>query len=499
MEKVFLLQIAQTSRGDVEAYQDIRAKLDAVTGRINGAYATVDWSPIRYVNRSYGRDALAGLYRAAKVGLVTPLRDGMNLVGKEYVAAQNPDDPGVLVLSRFAGAALQMGEALIVNPYSREDVADAIARGLDMPRAERVRRWESPVPRRADPGRRLVARRLRGRPARPAANAGGCLSAPLWPERSGRRAVDARRRTARAPSPGESGGRVTAELGRPSATRRIYYLHAPLVGSLEGYDGHFKRAEALGFDTVLVSPIFQPGGDGDVFLTADHARTHPALGGGDAVEALSALSNRAGAYGLQLHMDLALHRLATTHILVQASPHAFTITAGAAADPRHPAALVDEARPRLDTPDGAELVLAFAEQALSQWAAAGLQGVRVLHPHAAPAEFWRRLIAKVREAGVGLSFMAETQAAPREAVLALAGCGFDALTSSLPWWDGRARWFVEEHEALRTVAPLIAEVETPFGPRLCASQRRRRRPGAGLWAKAEACGGDRRGASPADR
>ena len=143
VEKVFLLQIAQTSRGDVEAYQDIRAKLDAVTGRINGAYATVDWSPIRYVNRSYGRDALAGLYRAAKVGLVTPLRDGMNLVGKEYVAAQNPDDPGVLVLSRFAGAALQMGEALIVNPYSREDVADAIARGLDMPKAERIRRWEA--------------------------------------------------------------------------------------------------------------------------------------------------------------------------------------------------------------------------------------------------------------------------------------------------------------------------------------------------------------------
>ncbi len=143
VEKVFLLQIAQTSRGDVEAYQDIRAKLDAVTGRINGAYATVDWSPIRYVNRSYGRDALAGLYRAAKVGLVTPLRDGMNLVGKEYIAAQNPDDPGVLVLSRFAGAATQMGEALIVNPYSREDVADAIARGLDMPRTERIRRWES--------------------------------------------------------------------------------------------------------------------------------------------------------------------------------------------------------------------------------------------------------------------------------------------------------------------------------------------------------------------
>ena len=143
VENAFLLQIGQTSRGDVEAYQDIRARLDSVSGRINGAYATVDWTPIRYVNRSYARDALAGLYRAAKVGLVTPLRDGMNLVAKEYVAAQAPDDPGVLVLSRFAGAALQMEDALIVNPFSREDVADAIARALAMPKPERVRRWEA--------------------------------------------------------------------------------------------------------------------------------------------------------------------------------------------------------------------------------------------------------------------------------------------------------------------------------------------------------------------
>ncbi|WP_333586825.1 alpha,alpha-trehalose-phosphate synthase (UDP-forming) [Phenylobacterium sp.] len=141
-EKVFLLQIATPSREDVEAYQEIRGRLDGVSGRINGAFATVDWVPIRYVNRSYRRDQLAGIYRAAKVGLVTPLRDGMNLVAKEYVAAQDPADPGVLILSRFAGAAEQMGEALIVNPFSREDVSDAIARGLAMPLNERRRRWE---------------------------------------------------------------------------------------------------------------------------------------------------------------------------------------------------------------------------------------------------------------------------------------------------------------------------------------------------------------------
>lgn len=141
-ERVFLLQIATPSRNEVPAYQEIRARLDSVSGRINGAYATVDWVPIRYVNRIYRRDELAGIYRAADVGLVTPLRDGMNLVAKEYVAAQDPADPGVLILSQFAGAAEQMGEALIVNPFSREEVSDAIRRGLAMPLAERRRRWE---------------------------------------------------------------------------------------------------------------------------------------------------------------------------------------------------------------------------------------------------------------------------------------------------------------------------------------------------------------------
>ena len=144
-ERVFLLQIATPSRNEVVAYQEIRARLDAESGRINGAYATVDWVPIRYVNRTYRRDELAGMYRAADIGLVTPLRDGMNLVAKEYVAAQDPEDPGVLVLSQFAGAAEQMAEALIVNPFSREEVSDAIRRGLAMPLAERKRRWETLV------------------------------------------------------------------------------------------------------------------------------------------------------------------------------------------------------------------------------------------------------------------------------------------------------------------------------------------------------------------
>jgi trehalose 6-phosphate synthase len=141
--EVVLLQIAPPSRGTVDSYQRIRNALEGLAGKINGAHAALDWVPIRYVNQSYPREVLAGVYRASRIGLVTPLRDGMNLVAKEYIAAQDPDDPGVLVLSRFAGAAEQMTEALLINPHSAEEMADAIGRALRMPRDERIRRWRS--------------------------------------------------------------------------------------------------------------------------------------------------------------------------------------------------------------------------------------------------------------------------------------------------------------------------------------------------------------------
>ena len=142
-ESVFLLQIAPPSRGTVESYQRIRAELEGLSGRINGAHASLDWVPIRYVNQGYSREVLAGVYRAARIGLVTPLRDGMNLVAKEFIAAQDPDDPGVLILSRFAGAAVQLKDALLVNPYSAEEMADAIRTALAMSREERSRRWRA--------------------------------------------------------------------------------------------------------------------------------------------------------------------------------------------------------------------------------------------------------------------------------------------------------------------------------------------------------------------
>ncbi|WGW05520.1 alpha,alpha-trehalose-phosphate synthase (UDP-forming) [Tropicibacter oceani] len=147
--KATLLQIAPPSREDVEAYQDMREALDLTAGNINGEYGEIDWTPIRYIRRPVPRDDLAGLYRRAAAGLVTPLADGMNLVAKEYVAAQDPDDPGVLILSHFAGAAEQMGAALIINPYDAGEMAQALSQALTMPLDERKARhaalWRSVV------------------------------------------------------------------------------------------------------------------------------------------------------------------------------------------------------------------------------------------------------------------------------------------------------------------------------------------------------------------
>lgn len=137
---VTFMQIAPPSREDVEAYAEIREELERLTGSINGEFGNFDWTPLRYIHRSIPRDTLAALFRGSKVGLVTPLRDGMNLVAKEYIAAQNEEDPGVLILSSFAGAAAELKEALIVNPYNGDEVATALQKAIKMPLAERRER-----------------------------------------------------------------------------------------------------------------------------------------------------------------------------------------------------------------------------------------------------------------------------------------------------------------------------------------------------------------------
>jgi trehalose 6-phosphate synthase len=142
-QSLVYIQIAPPTRTGVRAYDDIRAELEQTSGRINGRFAEPDWVPIRYLNKGFSRTTLAGFFRKAAVGLVTPIRDGMNLVAKEYVASQDRRDPGVLVLSSLAGAARELTEAVIVNPYDVDDVADGISIALSMSRDERRERHEA--------------------------------------------------------------------------------------------------------------------------------------------------------------------------------------------------------------------------------------------------------------------------------------------------------------------------------------------------------------------
>jgi len=141
--RVSFLQIAPPTREEVPEYGELRERLEREAGATNGRYAHPHWVPIRYVNRSFQQATLSGFFRSADVALVTPLRDGMNLVAKEYVAAQAPEDPGVLVLSRFAGAADELAEAIIINPLDPVDIVESLQAALTMPLPERRRRWQA--------------------------------------------------------------------------------------------------------------------------------------------------------------------------------------------------------------------------------------------------------------------------------------------------------------------------------------------------------------------
>jgi alpha,alpha-trehalose-phosphate synthase [UDP-forming]/trehalose-phosphatase len=138
--KVTFVQVSVPTRSEVPEYAELRSRVEALVGRINGAYGEADWTPVRYLYRSYDQATLARLYRIATVCMVTPLRDGMNLVAKEFVASQDPENPGVLVLSKFCGAAERMTLSQLVNPYHTDGVATDLDAALRMPLEDRVPR-----------------------------------------------------------------------------------------------------------------------------------------------------------------------------------------------------------------------------------------------------------------------------------------------------------------------------------------------------------------------
>ena len=143
--EVVFLQVAPPSRSDVPEYVEIRNQLEQASGHINGRFADYDWVPLRYLNRGFDRQTVLGFLSIGQVGLVTPLRDGMNLVAKEFVASQEPEDPGMLVLSTLAGAAQELDAAVLVNPYDIGEVSEGLQRALAMTQGERRERWQQMI------------------------------------------------------------------------------------------------------------------------------------------------------------------------------------------------------------------------------------------------------------------------------------------------------------------------------------------------------------------
>ncbi len=143
--RLVYMQFAPPTRTGVRAYREIREELEQLAGHINGRFAEPDWIPIRYLNRGFSRNMLMGLMRSSAIGLVTPLRDGMNLVAKEYVAAQDPKSPGALVLSTLAGAAAELDAAVLVNPFDSEGIAEGIQQAANMPVDERRERYQAMI------------------------------------------------------------------------------------------------------------------------------------------------------------------------------------------------------------------------------------------------------------------------------------------------------------------------------------------------------------------
>ena len=249
---------------------------------------------------------------------------------------------------------------------------------------------------------------------------------------------------------------------------KIYYFHPLLAGPRVSWVRHLRRYQDLGFDHVLTAPLFAPGRDGDVFLTGDHDKVHPALDqmlAADEVVAELAVACRQ--CGLRLLIDIVVGRVASDATLTKSSPNWFhpKLTNGRV-DPRSPLPQADAAYVRFDEPPIAEEVADWWIARLLRLTQAGVTGFRCTEPNLVPPAVWRQLIAAVTREYPDCRFLAWTPGLKWEDAAALRGVGFAGAFSSLPWWDGRASWFVEEHELLRGIGSVIACVEAPFESRL---------------------------------
>jgi starch synthase (maltosyl-transferring) len=245
---------------------------------------------------------------------------------------------------------------------------------------------------------------------------------------------------------------------------KIYHLHPLVAGTLSEWSGHFARCRAMGFNTVCVAPPFMPGASGDIFITADHETLHPALGwAGPADAGIAEVAGAAAGQGLALWLDLAIDRVAIDASVRQRQERWFTTGGcGALPSPRRTPYRLDVAYARLEQTETAQAMAAWWLDRLGRLVEAGIAGFRCLEPDRVPPPLWRQIIGSVRARAPACRFLAWTPDVERAALPRLEGVGFDRVCSSLAWWDGRASWLVEEHEALRRIAPAIASPEPSF-------------------------------------
>ena len=256
---------------------------------------------------------------------------------------------------------------------------------------------------------------------------------------------------------------------RPHFAPKIYYFHPLLAGPIEDWSDHLRRVGAMGFDTVLSAPLFAPDDAGDLFLTADHERPHPSLSATLALDDLvSDFAQICKRNGLQLFLDIVLGRVAIDSSIARSAPTWFHPVAptGRGIDPRSTLRGGDAAYGRFDEPTVAKELAGWWAERLIRVARAGVTGFGCEDPHLVPPEVWRYFIALVRQKIPECRFLAWTPGLDWLDIASLRGVGFDAAFSSVAWWDGRASWFVEEHELLRGFGSVIGCPEAPFGPRL---------------------------------
>ncbi len=258
------------------------------------------------------------------------------------------------------------------------------------------------------------------------------------------------------------------ESGRDLFAPRIYYFHPLLAGSRTSWPLHLRRCRAMGFEYVLTAPLFAPGAAGDLFLTGDHEKPHPAIEQSlNADQLIAALAQHCRDSGLKLLLDLVLGRVADDASVTQLHPEWFIAgnATGHALDPRSTLPTPAAAYMRF-AQDGADGATHWWIERLLRLANAGASGFCFSQPQLVPRDAWRAIIAAVGQSFPDIRFVAWTPGLSWPEIAKLRGVGFDGAFSSAPWWDGRASWFVEEHEVLRELGAVIASPEAPFGPRL---------------------------------